>query len=230
MKLALFYSKYTIVAMFFQFLYTGRCVMTYSRDEISRVPRDELERGYFQVTDERDFFKKRVDELMRTIAWIHSLMRSKFPPREKIYLYGQNCEEKEIEPEENGLYHIPRARIADKYGLSESQVGDSMKLLAGKGIIEKKTPYRTNEKTGKTERVNFVALGDSIKKNPKATDFQEDNNWGGKRTKKSCNHCGSEELMIHSQTICTQCGSQVKDEWKTIGEHDHTENNSEAEN
>lgn len=206
--------------------------MAYLRDEIGKVSRDELERAYFQAIEDRDFLKKRVDELMKTIAWIHGLMRSKFPPREKVYLYGINCEEKENEPEKDGLYRMPRAKLADKYGLSESQVGDCGKGLKEKGIIKKRTDHRTSEKTGKIEKLSFVALGDSIRKNPKAVDFSSEKNWGGKRIK-ACANCGNTEFTVHTKKrcACTQCGQVEEEEkWTTLNEGNNTENNSEMEN
>jgi hypothetical protein len=199
---------------------------------IEDMSREDLEKAYLRAMSDRDFYKDKVDELTKKLARTHQLMtNTSVPPREKVVLYGLGKELETVEPREDGFSHVYRSKLASKYGLSPDAASDSMKSLSERGVIDRKVEPHRNPETGKPEKLNLVALGEAALHNPKAIDFSKDKNWGGKRIK-GCQSCGGSHLqkLIHTQTVCMECGSTSED-WKTVNIHDdHTENNSVAGN
>src|SRR6266702_2113384 len=139
--------------------------------------------------------------------WMRGLLENiTIPIREKIAIYGAKraLRKKQKEMREDGLTHVYRSDIAKFTGLTENQVGDSLKKLKERGIIKRRIESHYDNETGKHEKHNLMALEDIALQNPKAIDFSAENNWGGKREKKNktCEHCGSEELIVHTEIIC----------------------------
>lgn len=193
--------------------------MTYPQD-VSNLDHKDLERAYYQLLDDRNFLFKRVDELMKKLSWIHRLMTNiTLPPREKVVLYGLSCELKTTDQREDGFTHVYRARLANKYGVSESAAGDSMKLLSKEKVIEKKIEHKTSEKTGNLEKINLIAFGELVERNPKAIDFSTGKQRGGKREPNLCG-CGCTERIVTRRVVCADCGCVLEETKKTLGEND----------
>ncbi len=199
--------------------------MALSREEELEARVRMLEARCATLEKERDHYRGKFKECALERAWIHQTMTNiSMPEREKLTLYAMRYESQNKTPRKDGLTHISSSDIAGKYGLSSDAVGKSLKIHNEKGVIDRKLEKESDGK--KVTTLNLVALGEVAQKNPRAIDFSVEKKWGGLRKKnKTCEHCGSEELIIHTEIICTQCGAQIKNEWKTIGENNSEENN-----
>src|SRR2546426_12642692 len=82
-----------------------------------------------------------------------TLFRS--PEREKLTLYAVRYETQDKSPREDGLIHIYNTDI-EKYGLSSSAVGKSLKLHNEKGVIKRK--LEKNYEDRKSTRLNSSHL------------------------------------------------------------------------
>jgi len=209
-------------------------------EKIKAMPREELEH-YCSDLERRliisdkntERLTVRLVEITKDRNWMRGLLENvTIPIREKVTLYGAHSVLQKKEARADGLTHVYRSDISKLTGLTESQVGDSLKKLKDRGVIDRKIePYYDHE-TGKHEKRSWMALEDIALRNPKAIDFSSDDNWGGKRKKKTCPHCGSPHLQQYTHTIlcCKDCAEQIDENWKTKDVNSHTENNSEMEN
>ena|SRR2546430_15537003 len=202
-----------------------------SYKELERYCSD-LERKLAASEENNSRLAAQLTDITKDRNWMRGLLENiTIPIREKITLYGARraLRKKIKEMRADGLTHVYRSDISKFTGLTENQVGDALKKLKDRGIIDRKIEPHYNRETGKHEKHNLMALGELALENPKAIDFSDEDNWGGKREKKnkSCEHCGGEEFTVNTRAWCTSCGAKIRDDWKTLNEH--TENNSEME-
>ena len=189
-----------------------------SRVELEKYCSDLEQRNAILVRDNKRL-EDRLCKLMRDLAWMKGLLENPtLPMREKITLYGSKRALEKKQPREDGLTHIYRSDISKLTGLSDSQVGDALKKLKEKGVIARKIERHYDEKTEKHEQHNLIALGDLAKENPKAIDFADDSNWGGKREKGKPNACGCgcTERVVDRRVTCASCGSVLEETRKTV--------------
>lgn len=153
--------------------------------------------------------------LKAKLNWIHNLMTNEtIQPREKVVLYQTEYEISHSKQDESGLSHVRVWKIADETGIGRKVVGKSLQLLADNGVLTRKTTHILDRDTGTPEKSIFLGLTDAAK-NPKKIELPT-NNHGGKRTKKFCTACGHTEYIEHKRCVCTACGTQFEETWKTV--------------
>lgn len=193
-----------------------------SRKELEQYCSD-LERKLTACEQRSQRLANKLMEVTKDRNWMRGLLENKtFPMREKIALYGAHAVLERKQPRADGLTHVYRSDIAEMTGLSESQVGDALKNLKGKGVIDRKIERHYDRDTGKHEQHNLIALEYAAKHNPKAIDFNADNGWGGKREKGEPNlcGCGCTERIVTRRVVCKGCGTVLEETVKTLGEND----------
>ena len=189
-----------------------------SREELEKYC-SELERKNMLLERDNNRLESKIWEITRDRNWMRGLLENTtLPMREKITLYGSRRALEKKEPREDGLTHVYRSDISKLTGLSDSQVGDALKKLKDKGVINRKIERHYDAETDKHEQHNLIALGDLAKENPKAIDFSDDSNWGGKREKGKPNSCGCgcTDKIIDRRVTCAGCGSVLDETRKVV--------------
>ena len=178
----------------------------------------ELERKNTLLERDNKRLESRLLEITRDRNWMRGLLENTtLPMREKIALYGSRRALEKKQPREDGLTHVYRSDISKLTGLSDSQVGDALKKLKDKGVINRKIERHYDAKTEKHEQHNLIALGDLVKENPKAIDFSDDSNWGGRREKgKNPCGCGCSDKVVDRRVTCASCGAVLEETRRTV--------------
>jgi DNA-binding MarR family transcriptional regulator len=172
---------------------------------------------------QRERLAAKLMEVTSDRNWMRGLLENTtIPMREKVTLYGAHAVLERKEAREDGLTHVYRSDISKLTGLTESQVGDALKKLKERGVINRKIESRRDKTTGKHEKINLIALEYAAKHNPKAIDFADESNWGGKREKAETNSCGCgcTERIVTRRVVCKGCGTILDETVKTLGEND----------
>lgn len=181
----------------------------------------DLERKLIACEQRNGRLADRLMEITKDRNWMRGLLENKtIPMREKMALYGSQQVLERKQPREDGLTHVYRSDISELTGLTESQVGDALKKLSEKGVINRKIESYYDRETNKHEKHNLIALEYAAKHNPKAIDFSDDSNWGGKREKGKSNACGCgcSERIVTRRVVCAGCGSVLDETVKRVSE------------
>jgi hypothetical protein len=142
------------------------------------------------------------------LRWVHQLMSNTTASGdEKEAAYWVRFRSRGNEPREDGLFHIYNSDIVKDSGLNDDKLGKILKKFEERGVIKRKLEYQTDEKTGKPQRLNWMALDQSVLANPRAIDFGKNTKHGGDR-KPRCANCGSEKMKVETKkrVTCCECG------------------------
>lgn len=174
-----------------------------------------------RLEKEVDHYRTSFKECALERKWIHEIMTHPTArEREKIMWYASRYETQDGSSRDDGLVHLKCSYVAKKYGLSDDAVGKSFKILKEKGAIKRKVERKYDKDTMTHQKINLVALEDTALQSPRAINFADQSNWGGKREKGNPCGCGCTERVVDRRVTCKQCGCVLEETRKVAGENE----------